>query len=135
MSLTAAKIKAQIHIIRNGASLFLIDSCSLLRKTGETVTNGESFPIYADPVTLDCRLIIRSGSEVANVAAQMRQVEQSSFTSLFKMQIPYGTQITENDIIIYHDKELDRDRRLQVVYAPPHNEFTGALVITLQEVK
>lgn len=133
--LTAAKIQSQIAAIRNAASIFLIDTCSLLRRTGETVVNGESRPTYAAAQTIACRLIVRSGSEVANVAAQMRQVQQSSFTGLYKMQIPYGTNIKETDIIIYHDVQLNRDRRFEVVYAPPHNEFTGAFVITLQEVR
>jgi len=135
MSLTAANIKNHIAHIRAGAAAFLIDTCSLLSRTGETVVNGESKPIYAAAQTLACRLIVRSGSEVANVAAQMRQVEQTQFTGLFKMQIPYGTDVKESDVIIYHDRELDRDRRFEVVYAPPHNEYTAALVITLQEVR
>lgn len=135
MTLTAAKIKSQVATIRNAASLFLIDTCFLLSRTGEVVTGGESKPTYAAAKTLACRLIVRSGSEVANVAAQMRQVQQSSFTGLYKMQIPYGTNIKETDIIIYHDAQLNRDRRFEVVYAPPHNEYTGALVITIQEVR
>lgn len=127
-------IRANIAAVRAKAADFLIDTCTLKRKTGETVVNGDSQPTFADGVTLACRLIIRSGSESNNVAAQDRAVAQGIFTGTYRMQLPYGTQVTESDRIEYTDPETAVIHTFEVVFVPPHNDYTGAYVIGIREI-
>lgn len=135
MNLTADKIRAQIAFIRANANMFLIDTAQLLRRTGETYTNGQVKPTYATAEDINCRLITRSGSESNNIAAQPREVQQTTFTGLFRMQIPYDVEIHAGDQILYTDKESGTVRRFDVVFAPPRHTYTGAVVIQLEEIK
>ncbi len=135
MNLTQDKIKQHVALIRNGANLFLIDKAQHYKRTGDTVVNGEAKATYADPVTINCRLITRSGSESSNIAAQPREVHQSTFTGLYRMQIPYDSDVSEGDRMVYTDKVTGDDKLLDVVFAPAKHEYSAAVIIQLQEVK
>lgn len=126
---------ANIAEIRTRAADFLMDTCTLYRKTGETINNGESVPTFSSGVLVSCRLIIRSGSESNNVASQERTIAQGIFTGLYRMQLPFGTEVTEDDRIEYTDTENSTVRTFEVIFAPPFNLFTGAYVVMLREVK
>lgn len=128
-------IRANIDEIRLRAADFLFDTCTLYRKTGETIENGEGRPVFADGVELSCRLIIRSGSESNNVASQERVIAQGLFTGLYRLQLPFGTEVAEDDRIEYTDTENGTVRTFEVVFAPPFNLYTGAYVIAMREVK
>lgn len=133
------QLRANIEQIRTGtggnAEDFLLDTCVLYRKTGEIVVNGESQPIYDTGTSLACRLIIRSGSESNNVAAQERAISAGTFTGIFRMQLPYGTQVSEDDRIEYTDIENDTLHTLEIVFAPPINVFTAAYVVSVREIQ
>lgn len=133
------QLRANIEQIRTGAGGnsedFLLDTCVLKRKTGENVVNGESQPTYDTGTSLACRLIIRSGSESNNVAAQERAIAIGTFTGIFRMQLPYGTNVTEDDRIEYTDTENNTVHTLEIVFAPPINVFTAAYVITVREIQ
>lgn len=128
-------LRANIAEVRSGAALFLLDTCTLYRKTGETINNGESVPVFDSGTSLACRLIIRSGSESNNVASQERAIAQGIFTGLYRIQLPYGTEVAEDDRIEYIDIENDTVRTFEVIFAPPFNIYTGAYVIYVREVK
>jgi len=128
-------LRANIDEIRVRAADFLLDTCTLYRKTGEAVIDGESRPVYASGVELNCRLIIRSGSESNNVASQERVIAQGIFTGLYRMQLPYGTEVLEDDKITYTDTENATLRTFEVIFAPPFNLYTGAYVVMMREVK
>ena len=128
-------LRANIDEIRLRAADFLLDTCTLLRRTGEQVINGESVPTFADGVELSCRLITRTGSESNNVASQERVIAQGIFTGLYRMQLPFGTVVTEDDRIQYTDTENSNVRTFEVIFAPPFNLYTGAYVVNLREVK
>jgi hypothetical protein len=128
-------LQANIAEIRTRAADFLLDTCVLYRKTGETILNGESTAVFDSGTELACRLIIRSGSESNNVASQERAIAQGIFTGLYRMQLPYGTEVVEDDKIEYVDTENGTVRTFEVLFAPPFNIYTGAYVIQLREVK
>lgn len=134
MNLTAAKIRKHVEYIRNGANTFLIDTAQLKRKTGEEYIDGESRPMYAAPELIACRLITRSGSESQNIAAQPRQVQQNTYTGLYRMQVPYTVDVTEGDQILYTDAVTGIIRTADVIYAPAKHIYTAAYIIHLQEV-
>lgn len=128
------QMRANIADIRTKSADFLLDTCVLKRKTGEQVIDGESRPVYATGVSIACRLIIRSGSESNNVAAQQRAIELGVFTGIYRMQLPYGTLVTADDRIEYTDTVNSTLRIFEVIFAPPFNKFTAAYVVTIREV-
>lgn len=134
MSLTKSKILAQVALIRESSKVFLIDTAKHHRRLGDIVQHGTAILNFAEPVTIKCRLIIRSGSVSDNIAAQPRLVEQQKYTGLFRMQVEYELDIRIGDRITYTDIETGQERLLDVIFVPAHNEYTGALVISLQEV-
>jgi hypothetical protein len=135
MNLTSDKIKQHVEIIRNGALIFLIDTARHFKRTGDTVIHGEAKATYAAPEIIKCRLITRSGSESSNIAAQPREVHQSSFVGLYRMQVPYESDISEGDQIEYTDKVTDKTKLFDVIFAPAKHEYSAAVIIQLQEVK
>ena len=135
MNLTSDKIKQHVALIRKGAAAFLIDTAMLKRRTGVEYTNGEARPTFAEAEPFSCRLITRSGSESNNIAAQSREVQQSTFTGLYRMQIPYELDISEGDRIIYTDKSTGVETELDVIFAPAKHVYSAAVIIQLQVVK
>lgn len=133
MPLSKEIINQQVKYIRSESEKFLTDTCKIRRKTGETVIDGESIPVYAPDTTVACRLITRSGSENVNIASQERATKQSVFTGLYKLQLPFGTEITEGDLIIYTDIALNKERIFSAVFVPPFHHQMGAFVISIQE--
>src|SRR5689334_9995854 len=129
------QIKAGIAIIREQAKSFLIDECTLYHKTGETVTKGQAVNIYATPQVVPCRLIVRSGTESINLAAQERATQLSTFYGVYRLQIPVGTIVSVGDKIDFTDKANGVVHNFEVVFVPPNNEFTGAYTIGLQEIQ
>lgn len=135
MSLTRDKILAQAAIVRVQAEAFCIDEIQILRRTGEVVTDGESQILYAAPVSVRCRIINRSGASRTNVAAQFRATRQVFYDSTYRIQLPYGTEVSVNDQLVYTDKATDVQRIFEVVYVPPQHELTGAFIIGAEEVQ
>lgn len=120
-------IEQNVLEIRSQAEQFLVDTCTLRRKTGETVVKGESIPTYADGETVACRLIIRSGSDRSNIAAQERSIMQTQFTGMYRLQLPYGTAVDVDDRIEFTNRNFD------VIFVPPFNKMMGAFIITVKE--
>lgn len=135
MNLTQEKIKKQIELIKQGAAVFIIDTAMLKRRTGEIYIDGEAKPTYAEPETIKCRLITRSGSESSNIAAQARQIQQANYTGLYRMQIAYELDVKEGDQILFTDAVTGRIKTLDVIFAPAKHIYSAAVVIQLQEVK
>lgn len=135
MKLNKEKIEAHVAMIRKGADVFLIDTAQLKRRTGEEYTNGEAKPTYAAPEDIRCRLITRSGSESSNIAAQAREIQQSNFTGLYRMQIPYDLDVSEGDQILYYDAVTGNVKTLDIIFAPAKHAYSAAVIIQLQEVK
>lgn len=127
------QIKQQVKQIRLQAEQFLTDTCIIRRKAGEIVTNGESISIYAPDVNSKCRFIVRSGSENVNIASQERATKQAVYTGLYRMQLPYDTDVTEGDLILFTDTQVNKERIFNVVFAPPHHNMTGAYIVFMQE--
>ena len=135
MTLSSEMLQQHVEIIRAQANNFCISTAQLIRKTGEVVEKGEIKVIWADPVTIKVRLIVRSGNERTNIAAQERQPKLSTFTGTYRMQIEYGIKITEGDKIYFTDIENNQERKYKVIYAPPYHEMIGAYVVEVQEIK
>ena len=135
MNLTAAKIQQHVAMIRAAADVFLMDTAQLKIRTGEIYVDGEARPTYAAPVDIRCRLITRSGSESANIAAQAREIQQNTFTGLYRMQIPYTLDVHEGDQIIYTDKVTGEQKLLDIIFAPAKHAYSAAVIIQLQEIK
>jgi len=129
------QIKVGVSIIREQAQAFLIDTCILYHKTGETVTKGQAVNIYASPQTVPCRLITRSGTESINLAAQERATQLSTFYGVYRLQIPVGTIVSVGDKIDFTDNQNGIVHNFEVTFVPPNNEYTGAYVIGLQEIQ
>lgn len=134
MSLTKNKILAQVALIRESSNVFLIDTAQHFRRLGDIISHGTAVINFAAPTTILCRLIIRSGSVSDNIAAQARLVEQQKYTGLFRMQVPYELDIHIGDRINYTDRLTGQNRLLDVIFVPAHNQYTGAMVVSLQEV-
>lgn len=123
------QLELNVLAIRTAAEQFLIDSCTIKRKTGNTVIKGENVPVYAAGESIACRLIIRSGSDSTNIASQERAISQTQFTGIYRMQLPYGTEIDVDDRIEFEDRKFD------VIFAPPLNKMMGAFIIAIKETR
>lgn len=126
-------IEQNVLEIRAAAADFLVDTCVLKRKTGDTVDKGESIPTYAAGETVACRLIIRSGSDSSNIAAQERAIAQTAYTGIYRLQLPYGTTVDVDDRIEFTDTE--GIRKFDVIFVPPFNKMMGAFVIAVKEAR
>lgn len=126
-------IEANVLAIRAAAAAFLVDTCVIKRKTGETVVKGESRPVFATGETVACRLIIRSGSDSSNIAAQERAISQTQYTGIYRLQLPYGTLIEVDDRIEFTDTA--GTRKFDVIFVPPFNSMMGAFIIAIKEAK
>lgn len=135
MKLTKAKIQQHIAKIREGANVFLIDTARLKRRSGVEYVNGEARTIYSDPEVFACRLITRSGSESNNIAAQPREIQQTAFTGLYRMQIPYDLNVNEGDHVLYTDAYSGEEVELDVVFSPAKHIYSAAVIIQLQVLK
>jgi hypothetical protein len=135
MNLTQSKIEQQIAFIRESADVFLIDKAKHYKRIGEEYTHGEAKPIFSEPVDIRCRLIVRSGSESSNIAAQARNINQTTFTGIYRMQIPYASNIVEGDRIVVTDRHTGMERVMDVVFSPPKHAYSAAVIIQIQEVK
>lgn len=122
-------------MIRANADIFLIDTAYLKRRTGSEYVDGEARPTYSAPELIRCRLITRSGSESSNIAAQAREIQQNSFTGLYRMQIPYTVNVSEGDQILYEDTVSGITKTLDIIFAPAKHEYSAAVILQLQEVK
>ncbi len=123
------QIKQNVLLIRQAAADFLVDTCQLRRKTGFTVVDGVEVPTYDDPVSIACRLIVRSGSDSSNVAAQERAISMTLFTGIYRLQLPYNTAVAINDQVLFQGRIFD------VVFVPPFNEMMGAFIIGVKELR
>lgn len=135
MSLTKAKLLAQVAEVRKQAAVFLTDTIYLLRRESETITNGESNINYSSPVAIPCRLINRSGASRTNVAAQFRATRQTFYDSSYRVQLPFGTDVKVTDHLLYDDIATGKQQRFEVTYVPPQHEFTGAFIIGAEEIE
>lgn len=135
MNLTAEKIKAQVEIIRGQADIFLLDTAYLAKRSGVEYINGEAKETYSQLISFRCRLITRSGSETKNIAAQAREVQQSTFTELYRMQVPYSLDVAEGDHIFHDNIITGKRKQFEVLYAPQKHKYSGAVVLQLQEIK
>lgn len=124
-------IEQNVLDIRTAAEQFLIDTCVIKRKLPDTVVKGQSVTNYAPEITVACRLIIRSGSDSANIAAQERAISQTAFTGVYRLQLPYGTVVEVDDRIEYTD--INGTRKFDVIFVPPFNKMMGAFVIAIKE--
>jgi hypothetical protein len=135
MSLTKAKLLAQVVTIRNAAAVFLVDTIQLFNKTGETITDGESIPVYATAQTLACRVINRSGASRTQVAAQQRSTRMTFFDATYRVQLPYGTAVKVNDRLKFTDVKTARVITLEVVFVPAQHDFMGAFIVGCEEAQ
>ncbi len=126
-------IEQNVLAIRTAAEQFLVDECVIKRKLADTITKGQSVPNYATPETVACRLIVRSGSDSSNIAAQERAITQTAYTGIYRLQLPYGTAVDVDDRIEFTD--TIGTRKFDVIFVPPLNAMMGAFVITIKEVK
>jgi len=122
------QIRQNVLDIRAAAADFLIDTCQLRTRLASTVNDGAEVVNYANPVTLACRLIVRSGSDSTNIAAQERAISITTYTGIYRLQLPYNTTIAVNDRILF------QGRTFEVIFVPPFNEMMGAFVIGMKEV-
>ena len=130
-----ATILNNVLEIRTFAGIFMTDTCTVCRKSGETVINGENIIEFNDREEIPCRLIIRSGNEATNIAAQERLISQASFTGIYRLQIPYTVEVDLDDRIELIDIEHGTIRTFEVVFVPPITKMTGAHVITIWEIR
>jgi len=127
--LTQNQLRNITTTIRNISSIFLIDTCTLESHTGDLIVNGESKPQYALGKDLSCRFITKSGNESKNVAAQGRLTSQSTFTGLYKLQVPLDAVITVKDRIRY------QGRLFLITYIPVDHALAGSKVIEIEEIQ
>jgi len=135
MNLTQDSILNTVLQIRQDSEVFTTSTATLNRLQGTDYIDGEPRPIYGADISFKCRLITRSGSESHNVAAQAREVQQSTFTELYRMQVTYDLDISEGDHIKHADAKTGILKTFEVLYAPQRHNMMGARVIQLQEVK
>lgn len=133
MALTQATILEQVQEIRSKSEVFLNSTGTLRHKTGETVVRGE--PVYTYSTSeIQLRIIVRSGDDRTNIAAQFRQPHLTSYTGIYKMQLAFDTTVSEGDLIDFIDIVNSEQRTVEVVFAPPKHDMMGAFVITVKEV-
>lgn len=132
MPLTQAQLLAQVQIVRDAAAVFCADTITLLRKLPDVTVDGESVPQYASPVSLACRVINRSGESRMSVASQYRLPKQSYYDSTFRIQLPYGTDITVGDRLEYIDS--NKTFLLEVSFVPIQHSMMGAFIVGAEEV-
>jgi hypothetical protein len=127
------EILENVTTIRANSEVFLTDACYLYKKIDETVENGQSTPVYAEPLELSCRLIVRSGADRANIAAQERVITQVTFTGFYRLQLPFGTLVNEDDKITMVDISTNVVKTYQVIYVPLQHKMMGAFIIGIKE--
>lgn len=135
MSLTESKLRAHVAIIRAQADVFMTDTIMLRHKIGEEVIDGESFPTFAPDVEIRARIINRSGASRSNIAAQFRATRQTFYDSTYRIQLPYGTEVSVTDYAIYEDTGTGVTRTFEITYVPPQHEMTGAFVVGAEEIQ
>lgn len=129
------RIKAQVLDIRAKAADFLTDTCFILRKVSESTVHGVPTIVYAAPEEVSCRLIVRSGSSGGNIPAQERLVTQITYTGVYRLQLPYNTVLSEDDLIEYFDTVTGKTIQFDITYIPPHNVMMGAFIIGIEQKK
>lgn len=53
-------------------------------------------------------------------------MQQTYNTALFKMQLPFGTEVGTDDIIVYNNEQYE------IVNVPAQHVMMGAFIISLQ---
>lgn len=134
MKLNKTKLLNNIAEIREQSEMFLTDKCIIHHLIGENLILGQPTPIYETTENVSCRLIIRSGSVNTNTASQERATQQTMFVGVYRLQLPFGTVVNENDRIEVFDIAIQGYRNFEVTYAPPFTHMTGAYVIGIQEI-
>jgi hypothetical protein len=127
------RIRLHMGTIRKGSDAFLIDTCTIVRKVGETVVQGQAIPEY-ETETVACRPIIRSGTAQTNIASQQRAIGSETYVGIYKFHLPRGTVIREDDNIEYTDLYTGLVNTYKVTYVPSQNEYTGAFIVIVEEV-
>lgn len=120
--------QADILLIRQQAEEFLLSTAQLIRYTGATSVDGEITNGYAQPETIACRILNRSGDVTSSVAAQFRALQQSTSRQLYRLQIPYALSVTTRDKVIINSKRYD------IKYVPIKHEMMGAQIIFIEEL-
>ncbi len=116
----------QVEAIREQSEQFLLDTAYIKRKVSSTVTRGVPNVVYADPVEIACRLINRSGADETPIASQFRAVQITTNVSIYRMQLPYDTELGIEDLIVYNGQDYD------VVHVPAKHSLMGAFIVYLQ---
>jgi hypothetical protein len=126
-------IHSQVLQIREDVqAFFLQDTAQLLRKTGNVIERGQSTPQYDTPIDINCRVIIKSGSESEKLASQERSARQLTYTDLLKLQVEFDLEINVGDIIVLVDIETNDQKRYDVITVPPRHNMMGAFIVQLQ---
>lgn len=120
-----ALLTQHVASIREQAAAWLIDTAQLKRKSGVTHTRGAALITYDTPVDIACRFINRSGNDEVPVASQFRAAQQKTNTALYRMQVAYDVEVTQDDIIIFNDTEFE------IVYVPEVHSLMGSKVLSL----
>lgn len=125
MSVNSDLIRSSVDAIRADAEAFLYDTCTVRRKTGTVVARGETRNTYTDE-DVACRWINRSGSANTSAPAQVRQPQQTTHVSQYGVQLPFATEITTDDKIVFNGEVF------AVVFVPQKHALMGAFVVALQ---
>lgn len=115
--------------IRNAAEAFLVDTCTIRRFNGYGAVDGEYTESFSDVNNVPCRLINRQGSVQQQPDSQERALQLLISTNTIKMQLPYTTEVTEKDKIVFNTVTYD------VTYVPAKHSLMGAFVIQLEKRK
>lgn len=132
MAFTEAQLLSQVQQIRTAADVFCADTITLKRRLPDVVIDGESVTQYASPVTVRCRIIVRSGESRVTTSSQYRQPKYSYFDSTYRIQLPYGTGIKVGDRLEYTDSV--KTYVLDVVFVPTQHDLMGAFIIGAEEI-
>lgn len=114
-----AKILASM---RAAAVLYLPDTCTIFRKTGETNSNGIAKPTFDAGTTSNCRWRADTGTKVTEQGKVFA-------TGTCTVELPALTNITVNDYLVFDS------RKWGILSDPPVDALTANLVVKVKELR
>ena len=118
----ADELANAIADLRDAAEQFMLDTCTIYRKTGDVNSSGISKPQYDSGTVTVCRWQPASGTTVA-------QDGKVFVSGIYEVGLPASTSITVNDYLLY------AGRKFGPIFTPPIDALAPELVIQVREIK
>jgi len=124
MTLTSAAL-----YIRQQSEAFLVDTCTLQKFTGYSTIDGEYAETFKNQSNVQCRIINKSGKNLASFTNQEEQVQILKNQQNTKVQLLFSIEVTTKDKLVYAGTVYD------IIDVPIKHSLMGAFVISIEKQK